>query len=72
VIYLSIKEVRLQKRIKAKTMCELIGVKRITYYKKETGHVKFSLDEAKKIADFLEMPIEEIFFADEVSKIETF
>lgn len=58
-------------KIKAKTLCELIGVKRITYYKKESGTVKFSLDEAKKISDFLGMPIEDIFFADEVSKSET-
>ena len=68
---MSIKMVRLQNKVKAKTLCELIGIKRITYYKKESGSVKFSLDEAKKISDFLGMPIEEIFFADEVSKTET-
>ena len=71
LMYLSIKTVRLQKKVLAKTICELIGVKRITYYKKESGTVKFSLDEAKKISDYFKMPIEEIFFTNEVSKSET-
>lgn len=58
-------------KVKVKTICELIGVKRVTYFKKESGSVKFSLDEAKKISNFLNKSIEEIFFADEVSKTET-
>ena len=58
-------------KVKVKTLCELIGIKRITYYKKESGAVKFSLDEAKKISVFFALPIEEVFFANEVSKSET-
>lgn len=68
---MSIREVRLNKGIRSKTISDLIGIKRITYYKKETGAVKFSLDEAKKIADFMGMPIEEVFFAEtEIEEIE--
>ena len=69
LMYLSIKTVRLQKKVLAKTICELIGVKRITYYKKESGTVKFSLDEAKKISDYFKMPIEEIFLLMKFQKV---
>ena len=37
------------------------------YYKKETGSVPFTLEEGKIIADIFNMPIEEIFFENELS-----
>lgn len=43
-------------------MANLLGLKTAAaYYKKESGTINFSLEEAKKIAEHLEMPIEEIF-----------
>jgi putative transcriptional regulator len=41
------------------------------YYKKENGKIKFSLEEAKAIADKFNMTIDEVFFGAEVSKMET-
>lgn len=49
---------------------KIIGVSTVNYSKKENGMVKFSLDEAKKISLYFHKPIEEIFFANEVSKNE--
>ena len=37
------------------------------YYKKETGSVPFTLEEGKIVADILGMPIEDIFFTNELS-----
>lgn len=36
----------------------------VNYSKKEAGSVKFSLIEAKKIADYFNVSIEELFFND--------
>ena len=66
-----VRELRESANIKQDCMAELIGVSPASYSKKENGQVKCTLEEAKKIADFFGKTIEEIFFADEVSKSET-
>lgn len=52
-------------------MADLIGVSKASYSKKENGLVKFSLKEAKIIADTFDESIEEIFFNSKVTKNET-
>lgn len=67
-----LRELRVARGISAQTMAECIGLEtQAAYYKKETGAVKFSLIEAKCIADFFGLTIEEIFFANEVSEMDT-
>lgn len=63
-----LRKVRQEKGIKAKEIAEKLGLKTEgAYYKKETGTVPFTLEEGKVVADILQMPIEEIFFTNELS-----
>ena len=63
-----LRKIRQEKNIKAKEIAEKIGLKTEgAYYKKETGSVPFTLEEGKIIANIFEMPIEEIFFTNELS-----
>ncbi len=63
-----LRKIRQEKNIKAKDIAEKMGLKTEgAYYKKETGTVPFTLEEGKIVADILEMPIEEIFFTNELS-----
>lgn len=63
-----LRKVRQEKNIKAIEISEKLGLKTEgAYYKKETGHVPFTLTEGKIIADLFKMPIEEIFFENELS-----
>ncbi|MCT4663362.1 MAG: helix-turn-helix domain-containing protein [Tissierellales bacterium] len=67
-----LREIRNRKNICAMEMAEMLGLKTpAAYYKKENGTIKFSLEEAEKIAKLLELPIEVIFFKKSVSKTET-
>ena len=64
----NLRKLRREKNIKAKEIAEKIGLETEgAYYKKETGSVPFTLEEGKIIANFFEMPIEEIFFKNELS-----
>lgn len=51
-------------------MAEHLNITAPTYTKKELGHLRFSLVEAKAIADLFGKTIEDIFFEDEVSDME--
>lgn len=63
-----LRKIRQEKNIKAKEISEKLGLKTEgAYYKKETGTVPFTLEEGKIIADILQMPIEKIFFTNELS-----
>ena len=66
-----VKELRESKEIKQEEMAKITEMSTANYSKKENGVVKWALSEAKIIADFFDKSIEEIFFDDEVSKIET-
>lgn len=66
-----IKELRLKNNLSCKQMADLIGVSKASYSKKENGFVKFSLNEAKIIADTFNESIEKIFFNSKVTKNET-
>lgn len=64
----NLRKIRQEKGIKAKEIAEKLGLKTEgAYYKKETGTVPFTLEEGKVVADILQMPIEEIFFTNELS-----
>ena len=64
----NLRKIRQKKNVKAKEIAEKIGLKTEgAYYKKETGNVPFTLEEGKIISDMLKMPIEEIFFTNELS-----
>ncbi|MTI95222.1 MAG: helix-turn-helix domain-containing protein [Firmicutes bacterium] len=61
-MYPKLKELRRKNRITVQEMAELLGLQtRGAYYKKESGVHKFSIEEARLIANKLNMPIEEIF-----------
>lgn len=63
-----LKSIRSSKSTSAEQMAEVLGLEtKAAYYKKESGTVKFSLADAKKISDYFGIPIEHIFFDSEVS-----
>lgn len=63
-----LRKLRQTKNVKAKDLAEKLGLKTEgAYYKKENGTVPFTLEEGKIVSDVLEMPIEAIFFTDELS-----
>ena len=64
----TLKKLRTEKNIPQQEMAELIGLKTASaYWKKEEGHIPFSLKEAKIIADFFGEKIEDIFFTAKLS-----
>lgn len=70
-MYEILREMRKEKNISAIEMSKLLGLKTAAaYFKKENGSIKFSLDEARKIARYFNRPIEDIFFEIEVSEME--
>lgn len=67
-----LKEIRAREGASCERMALVLGLEtKSAYSKKENGDVKFTLVEAKKIADFFNMTIESIFFENEVSFKET-
>lgn len=61
-MFKQLRKIRNERNISALEMANLLGLKTAAaYYKKENGTINFTLEEAKKIADYLKMPIEEIF-----------
>lgn len=62
---------RAKRGITQKEMAENIGMSHMTYFRKENGVRVFNVDEVKKIADFLDLDIDEvneIFFANSITK----
>lgn len=68
---LYVKEFRKKLNLKQEDFANIIGVSKVNYSKKENGKIKFSLDEAHKISEHFNKSIELIFYANDVSKIET-
>jgi len=66
-----VKEIRINNNVKQEKMAEILGMSVCNYSKKENGYLKWTIKEAKKIADFFGKTIDEIFFANEVSKNDT-
>lgn len=71
-MYLKLREIRNAKGITAREMADLLGLKtEAAYYKKESGLIRFSLEEARLVANRLGLPISDIFFDKNVSESET-
>lgn len=66
-MYIKLREFRLKNNVSWSKLAELLGVNKSTYYKKENGVVKFTVEEAYKIASYLNISIEELFFDSKVS-----
>lgn len=71
MMFETLRALRIEKNVPVENICEALGLKTLAaYYKKENGSVKFTLSDAKIIADLFGMPIEKIFFGDEISQQE--
>lgn len=67
-----IKEKRLEKGFTTEEMSELLGYEGANaYFRKEKGNRKFSLDDVAKISSILKIPIQDIFFANCITEMET-
>lgn len=62
---MSIKYYRTKHKISSEAIAKIIGIQKITYYKKERGEIKFTLDEARKIALHFNEKIENIFYMED-------
>ena len=62
-MFYNLRQIRKSKKISCEEMSSLLGIEtKSAYSKKENGHVRFTLPEAKRISEFLNVPIEEVFF----------
>jgi transcriptional regulator with XRE-family HTH domain len=67
-VFENLRKIRQERNIKAKEIAEKLGLKTEgAYYKKETGSVPFTLTEGKIVSEIIGLPIEEIFFTNELS-----
>lgn len=69
-MYEKLKELREKKGYSIEDMAKVIKKSPCNYFKKESGDVKFSVNEALEIADFLKTKVEKIFFKTELSETE--
>lgn len=69
-MYEKLKELREKKGYSIEDMAKIIKKSPCNYFKKESGNVKFSVNEALEIADFLKTKVEKIFFKEELSDTE--
>lgn len=67
----TVKKIRERNGFKQEDMAKLLNISPANYSKKENGTVKYSLPEAKILADFFQTTIEALFFENEVSKNDT-
>ncbi len=56
-----VKELREELGVKQKEMAELLKQSQANYNKKENGKVRFTITEAKTVADFFHKTVDEIF-----------
>lgn len=68
--HLAIKKFRESLGMKQEEFAAIINVSKVNYSKKENGKVKFSLNEAYRISNHFNKPIETIFGNNEVSTSE--
>jgi putative transcriptional regulator len=71
-MYVKLREMRNESGISIPKILDLLKISKATYYRKEKGKIKFSLYEAKKIAELFGKNIEEIFFEKSVEKNATY
>lgn len=63
----AVRERRIRAGISGMAMARLMGINIPTYYRKEAGQIKWSLDESKFLADFFKTTIDELFFGKNVA-----
>ena len=56
-----IKELRQANKVKTRKLATVIGVTASCYSKKENGHLKFSIEQLKSLADFYSLSLETLF-----------
>ena len=66
-----VRELREGAGLKQDELATLLDISSANYCKKESGIIRFSLPEAKILADYFHTTIEAIFFTTEVSKTDT-
>lgn len=59
----AVRQRRVRAGITGTAMASIMGLHVPTYYKKEAGQIKWSLDEAKFLADYFKEPLDTLFFA---------
>jgi len=67
-----LKSLRVERNLTQDELGKMIGIHEATYNRKEQGMNKFSLDEAKRISDIFDLPIELIFFSKRVHTNKTY
>lgn len=63
----AVRKARIKAGISGVAMADRLGIGIPTYYKKETGMIKWSLEEAKSVADFFGTTIDALFYAEEIA-----
>ena len=63
----AVRKSRIRAGITGTAMAEIMGVNVPTYYKKEKGQIKWSLVEAKFLADYFKTTVDALFFEPEIS-----
>ena len=63
----AVRKKRLEAGITGVALAEHLGIGTPTYYKKETGAIKWSLEEAKRVADFFGTTIDALFYPEEIA-----
>ncbi|SCJ11191.1 helix-turn-helix transcriptional regulator [Intestinibacter bartlettii] len=66
-----LKAARVELGLTQMEVAKLMNMHISTYRKKEQGYSEFSINEAFKISEILNKSVEEIFFKERVSKLET-
>lgn len=66
-----VKELREARGLKQGDLADLLHISPANYNKKENGSIRYSLPEAKILADYFNTTIEALFFENEVSKNDT-
>lgn len=65
----NLKELRKKNRVTQRMLSDLLGLKTPSaYYKKEAGHIPFTIQEAGLIADYFQKDVNEIFLNLKVPK----
>lgn len=67
-MYRKLKEFREKKQCTMNDLAKVIGKSKANYCKKENGDVKFSVNEALKLANYLNCKVEDIFSNEELEK----
>lgn len=61
-MYERLRNIRQERKISVQTLIGILNLNtNSAYYKKESGLINFTVDEAKKLANYFNMSVEELF-----------